>query len=131
MHDGSQPDEQQSKLLSCLQLRTLQQGRLCQQQDVDVRYTEAHLVVCARQPCQEVGGHCRQCIARPSSEPVQRGAVDKGWELAQPLTEGVANRAEAQHNVQVAAHLGETEPGGSDAAQHARNMLAKDKSTRY
>lgn len=44
-------------------------------------------------------------------EPVNGAAVDQGWVLAQAVAEGIANGAEAQHNMQpLLALLGEEAP---------------------
>ncbi len=40
------------------------------------------------------------CQKTPYLEPVNGAAVDKGWVLAQPVPEGIANGAEAQHHMQ-------------------------------
>lgn len=52
---------------------------------------------------------CAALTLHPSqlqrSAPVEDGAVDKGGELAGADAELVAHRAEAQHHVQVLAHL--------------------------
>eukprot|EP00976_Prorocentrum_cordatum_P005192 102756-Prorocentrum_minimum.AAC.2 len=50
---------------------------------------------------EELHRHRLQRVLRPRLEPVDGAAVDDGGELPQPLAEGVADGAEAQHDVQV------------------------------
>jgi len=54
---------------------------------------------------QEALCHAEQCLMRPAVEPVKLCAVDQGRELAGPDTELVADRAEAEHHMQVAPDL--------------------------
>ena len=58
-----------------------------------------------RDVLEELRRHAAERILGPLAEPVDRAAVNERGELAQSLAEGVANRGEAQHHVQVPAAL--------------------------
>lgn len=52
--------------------------------------------------------HGLQCLGRPVEEPVDGGAIDQGWILAEVILELVTGRAHEQEQVKVAfASLGE------------------------
>ena len=65
----------------------------------------ADLGINSWQVCQKLCGNSLQGVPGPLTEPVNSSAVDQARELAQPLSELTAHRAEAQHHVQVALHL--------------------------
>jgi hypothetical protein len=68
-------------------------------------HCSTHIVRDVGHVCQEALRHTEQGLMGPTMEPIKLGAVDQSRELACTDAELVADRAEAQHHMQVAADL--------------------------